>query len=278
MRKSKKEQFGHKFFNCKDDNCKMFHQDVCSDSDIEAGNCSAANLAKHEEYKKNKPNPNLQFTKKNIGTAIMFKDQQTANQQTDNTVSQNAQVNNCPEGREGSICRHKIECKKWGRIHDGKSTCTKECINGPEGDNCRMLNCLTKGAKDIFKQKCDQSNYKDFFRGKLKGNLDVDNLTKEQCNEFLYTLFELYGGKPRDSSRPKEVITLENNMCKDLNTVPGKNNCYNDIIKQISKQVLKMNDSDIKKKLNCTNKNAEHINLKQHENISLPELCSKLGM
>ena len=283
MNRSKKENFGHNFWDCKDNDCRMFHSDVCSDSDIEDGKCPTNKLKIYEEYKKNKKTTKFHNTKKNIANSIMFK-----NQQKDKTTSHHAQVNVCPEGNAGFKCRQKKECKNWGRKWEG-NRCKKNCLPGTDGENCRMLNCLTKSAKDIFNQKCNESNYKDFFKGKLKGNFDVNKLTRSQCNEYLYTLFELYGGKPRDSSRPKEAINLGSNMCKDLNTVSGKNNCYNDVITQISKDVLKMNDSDIKNKLNCKNtsistsattktEKTEKINLKQHENIPLQELCKKFGM
>lgn len=93
MNRNKKENFGHTWGDCTDDNCRMFHANVCSDSDIEEGKCSADNLAKHEKYKKNKPNQKYQHTKKNIGQSTMFKNKNTAHQETDKTVSQNAQVN-----------------------------------------------------------------------------------------------------------------------------------------------------------------------------------------
>lgn len=281
MKSSRKENFGHAWGDCKDNNCRMFHANKCSDSEIEKDECSAANLAIHNQYKLNKPN---HHTKKNISKSIMFRNQQaTSNQQTDKTTSQNAQVNVCPEGNAGINCRHKKRCKKLGRKYDG-NICTEQCFSGSEGDNCRMTKCILKSSKDIFKKKCDGPNYKNYFKGKLQANYDINKLTRFQCNDFLETLFEIYSQKPRDSSRPKESITLESNMCKDLTTESDKNNCYNDILTQISKQVLKMKDSEIKEKLNCKTKsqnaqvNQDTINLKLSKNIPLQELCKKFGM
>lgn len=286
MKRNKKENFGHNFWNCKDDNdCKMFHQNVCSESDLNDGKCPQ-HETKHNEYKKNKKNPKFQHTKKNIGQSTMFKNQNTAHQETDKTTSQHPQVNVCPPGNAGINCRHKKRCKKLGRKYDG-NICTEQCFSGSEGDNCRMRKCILKSAKDIFKKKCDGPNYKNYLKGKLGANYDVNKLTRFQCNDFLEELFEIYAGKPRDSSRLKETITLESNMCKDLtteSTETDKNNCYNDILTQISKQVLKMKDSEIKEKLNCKTKsqnaqvNQDTINLKLSKNTSLKELCKKIGM
>ena len=88
MRKSKKEHFGHNIWNCKGNNdCMMFHQEKCSDSEMNAGNCT--HKQEHDKYLNNETNPNFQYTSKNISNSIMFGNQQaTSNQQTDNTSSQ----------------------------------------------------------------------------------------------------------------------------------------------------------------------------------------------